>query len=96
MEVFGHDDRDHGGYAENTFTDVRVPAENLIGGDGDGLAIAKTRLGPGRIHHCMRSFGAAERAIEAMWARRGALWRGGRLEIAVGPTRRARRRCAVR
>jgi acyl-CoA dehydrogenase len=69
MEVFGYDDRDHGGHAELVLRDVRVPAENLIGEEGDGFAIAQARLGPGRIHHCMRSIGIAERAIEMMCAR---------------------------
>lgn len=64
--VFGYDDGTHGGHGMIHYDHVRVPAANLLGPRGGGFAMAQARLGPGRIHHCMRSIGLAERALELM------------------------------
>jgi acyl-CoA dehydrogenase len=67
--VYGYDDGPHGGHAMIHYDHVRVPLDNLLGPQGGGFMMAQARLGPGRIHHCMRSIGMAERALELMCAR---------------------------
>jgi acyl-CoA dehydrogenase len=67
--LFGYDDGPHGGHAEIVYDNVRVPATNLLGAEGDGFRLAQERLGPGRIHHAMRAIGMAERALEMLCRR---------------------------
>ena len=83
MTVFGHDDSPHG-HMHMRFTDVRVPKDNILLGEGRGFEISQLRLGPGRIHHCMRSIGAAEKALQLMCERGLSRQAFGRPIIALG------------
>jgi acyl-CoA dehydrogenase len=87
MHVLGYLDGPHGGHAEVIYDDARVPADYILGGEGEGFAIAQARLGPGRIHHAMRAIGVAERALSMMVERVGGRTTFGRPVIDQGVIR---------